>query len=58
MVWCLASCALCCIGWAIAALTFKLCSIWLPPHLLRGCLATTFLIISAIVLILASSLLA
>lgn len=58
MVWCLASCALGCIGLAIAALAFKSRSIRLPRHLLCGCLATAFLIASAIVLILASSLLA
>ncbi|WP_245669003.1 hypothetical protein [Chloroflexus islandicus] len=62
MVWCLASCVLCCIGLAIAALTFKPRPIRLPRlsprHLLRGCLATTFLIAGAIFLILAYSLLA
>ncbi|WP_322496402.1 hypothetical protein [Chloroflexus sp.] len=48
MVWCLASCALCCIGLAIAALPFKPLPIRLPRHLLRGCLATTFRIAGAI----------
>lgn len=42
MVWCLASCALCCIGLAITALTFKPCPIRLSRlslrHQLRGCL--------------------